>query len=87
MVVLLKASRVEGADTPDDQRLEVWLHIGADGIATGFTGKVEFGQATRTGFTQVIAEELDLPMDRVRIVMGDTDRVPFDDGTLCESFD
>ena len=57
LVVLLQTSSLEGADTPDEQRLEVWLHVGADGMVTGFTGKVEFGQATRTGFTQVIAED------------------------------
>jgi nicotinate dehydrogenase subunit B len=83
LIVLLRTTRLAGADADDDQRLEVWLHIGADGIATGFTGKVEFGQATRTGFTQLIAEELDLPMDRVRVIMGDTDRVPFDNGTYA----
>lgn len=83
LVVLMRPPILAGAEAVDDQPLEAWLHLGADGIATGFTGKVEYGQGIRTGFAQVIAEELDLPLDRVRIVMGDTDRVPFDAGTYA----
>jgi isoquinoline 1-oxidoreductase len=83
LVILLMAPRLEGAGAADEQPLEAWLHLGEDGIATGFTGKVEYGQGLRTGFAQVIAEELDLPLDRVRLVMGDTDRVPFDAGTYA----
>lgn len=89
LVVLVEGTFVESAvalqaaDAADHRRLEVWLHIGPDSIATGYTGKVEFGQATRTAFAQVIAEELELPIEGVRIVMGDTDRVPFDAGTYA----
>ncbi|MCS7468659.1 molybdopterin-dependent oxidoreductase [Stieleria sp. ICT_E10.1] len=83
LIVLARPASVGGAVSPEDPRLEVWLHVGSDGIATGFTGKVEYGQSTRTGFIQVIAEELDLPLDRVQLIMGDTDRVPFDAGTYA----
>src|SRR5205085_5847881 len=35
-----------------------WLHVGADGAVTAFTGKVELGQNIRTSLAQVVAEEL-----------------------------
>ena len=64
------------------QRLEQRIAIGPDGTITAFSGKVEFGQGIRTGFTQIVADELDVPIDRVQVVMGDTDRSPYDWGTF-----
>ena len=60
------------------------IHIGKDGAITVMTGKVEGGQGARTELTQAAAEELGLPPDRVRLVMGDTDLVP-DDGITAGS--
>jgi len=59
-----------------------WIHIDEDGRITVFTGKVEVGQNTRTTLTQSVADELHVPLSSVRIVMGDTDVVPFDMGTF-----
>lgn len=59
-----------------------WLHIGEDGAVTVFTGKVEVGQDIRTSLTQAVAEELGVPPARITLVMGDTDRVPYDAGTF-----
>lgn len=59
-----------------------WLHIGKDGLVTVFTGKAEVGQNIRTSLTQVVAEELHLPVDRISVVMGDTARTPYDMGTF-----
>jgi isoquinoline 1-oxidoreductase len=59
-----------------------WIHIDEDGRITVFTGKVEVGQNTRTTLTQSVADELHVPMSSVRLVMGDTDVVPFDMGTF-----
>ncbi|MEY2409228.1 MAG: nicotinate dehydrogenase subunit [Verrucomicrobiota bacterium] len=56
------------------------LHIGADGLITVFTSKVEAGQGARTQLTQAAAEELHVPVERVRLVMGDT-AGPDDGGT------
>jgi isoquinoline 1-oxidoreductase len=67
---------------PLPQEIGAWLHIGADGVVTGYTGKVELGQNIRTSLTQVIADELRLPLDRIRLVMADTALVPFDMGTF-----
>ncbi len=59
-----------------------WLHIEADGSITAFTGKAEVGQNVRTSLAQAVADELRLPVERVRLVMSDTVRVPYDRGTF-----
>ena len=56
------------------------LHIGADGIITVLTSKVEVGQGSRTQLTQAAAEELMVPVERIRLIMGDT-AGPDDGGT------
>jgi nicotinate dehydrogenase subunit B len=52
-----------------------------DGSFTVYTGKVELGQGARTELTQAVAEELRVPVGRIRLVMGDTDLCPDDGGT------
>ena len=59
-----------------NRMLSAWLAINADGTATVFTGKVELGQGILTALAQIAAEELDLPLARVRIISGDTGRTP-----------
>jgi len=59
-----------------NRRLDSWLRINADGTATVFTGKVELGQGILTALHQIAAEELDLPLDRITMVSGDTGRTP-----------
>ncbi len=59
-----------------------WLHIGTDGTVTVFTGKVEIGQDARTSLAQAAADELRVPFESVRMVMGDTDLTPYDAGTF-----
>ena len=69
-----------GGRAPQD--VSAWLHIGEDGVVTVYTGKVEVGQNSRTALSQVVAEELRVPIESVRMVMGDTQRVPPDGGTV-----
>ncbi len=59
-----------------------WIHIGADGKARAFIGKVEVGQGTRTALSLLVSEELRLPLDAVELTMGDTDVCPWDMGTF-----
>ena len=64
-----------GADTaasPSPSRLDAWLRIDRDGNVHVFSGKTEIGMGVETGYTQIIAEELDVPVSRVIFVMGDT---------------
>ncbi|MBI3923308.1 MAG: xanthine dehydrogenase family protein molybdopterin-binding subunit [Armatimonadetes bacterium] len=71
-----------GSGGAASQDLGAWLHIGEDGVATVYTGKVELGQNIRTSLAQAVAEELRVPPKSVQLVMGDTDLVPFDMGTF-----
>jgi CO/xanthine dehydrogenase Mo-binding subunit len=75
------AGRRAGPGVTLPQEIGAWLHIGEDGQVTAYTGKVEVGQGIRTALTQVIAEELPVPLASIRLVMGDTDWSPFDGGT------
>jgi nicotinate dehydrogenase subunit B len=71
-----------GFGAPMPKELGAWLHVGEDSNVTVYTGKVEIGQNIRTSLTQVVAEELHLPIARIRLVMADTQLVPFDMGTF-----
>jgi CO/xanthine dehydrogenase Mo-binding subunit len=75
-----------GARRPLDhkipQEIGAWLHIGADGQVTVYTGKVEMGQNIRTSLSQAVAEELRVPLNSIRMVMGDTEQTPVDLGTF-----
>jgi CO/xanthine dehydrogenase Mo-binding subunit len=79
----LDASTASGQEPPRlpgslqaNRKLDGWIRIDADGMATVFTGKVELGQGILTALSQIAAEELDLPLSRIRIVSGDTGRTP-----------
>lgn len=68
-------------DPVPSSQVGAWIHIGEDNIVTVFTGKVEVGQNIRTSLTQHVAEELNITPSSIKMVMGDTDLVPFDNGT------
>jgi isoquinoline 1-oxidoreductase len=55
------------------------LHIGADGVITVLTGKVEGGQGSRTEISQTAADELRVPLSQIKLIMADTELCP-DDG-------
>jgi len=73
-------ARRRGDSLPKE--IDAWLHIGESGQVTVYTGKVEVGQNIRTSLTQAVAEELKVPMEKIELVMGDTQLVPFDMGTF-----
>jgi len=56
----------------DAHALDSWIQVASDGSVTACVGKIEAGMGISTAFTQVVAEELDVPMARVTLVMGDT---------------
>ena len=64
------------------REIDAWLHIGENGKVTVYTGKVEVGQNIRTSLSQGVAEELRLPIEKIEMVMGDTQLTPFDMGTF-----
>ena len=59
-----------------------FLRIGEDGRVTCFTGKIEMGQGPITSLPQMLAEDLEVPLDSIDIIMGDTDLCPWDAGTF-----
>ena len=59
--------------TPD---LDAWIRIDATDTVTVFTGKVEIGQGLKTAIAQLAAEELDVTLDRIRVIMADTALTP-----------
>ena len=69
-----------GAGLPED--FNAFLRIGEDGRVSGFSGKVEYGQGVVTSLAQELAEELDVTLESVDMVMGDTELCPWDMGTF-----
>lgn len=67
--------------TPD---LDAWIAFNSDETVTLYTGKMEMGQDLRTSIAMIGAEELDVSLDRVRVVMADTERSP-DEGYTASS--
>ena len=65
--------------------LQAWLRVNADGTVTLLVGKVELGQGILTAVAQICADELDVNLERVRIISGDTAQVP-DEGVTAGSF-
>ena len=61
---------------PPEDQIDSWIAIAEDGHATLFTGCCELGTGSSTGLMQIMAEELDLPFERVRLVGPDTNRTP-----------
>ncbi len=59
-----------------------FLRIGENGRVSLFTGKIEMGQGVVTSLGQMLADELDVSLDAVDMVMGDTDLCPWDMGTF-----
>jgi nicotinate dehydrogenase subunit B len=58
----------------DPTSLDSWLAITPDGLITFYTSKVEIGTGTITALAQIVAEELDVPVERIKMDSGDTSR-------------
>ena len=84
VVVSLGPDALEGQERrrgyPSD--VNAYLRIGADGRVTVFSGKIEMGQGVMTSLAQMLAEDLGVPLESIDMVMGDTDRCPWDMGTF-----
>jgi isoquinoline 1-oxidoreductase len=69
-----------GRELPDD--FNAFLRVGEDGRVACFTGKIEMGQGVVTSLAQMLADELEVALGSVDMVMGDTDLCPWDMGTF-----
>ena len=52
--------------------VDSFLAIDSKGGVTCYSGKVDLGTGTDTALRQIVAEELDVPFNRVKVIMGDT---------------
>jgi len=65
-------SMAEPAADADPRELDSWLAIAPDGTVTVYSGKVDLGTGVETALAQIVAEELDVPFNKVQMVSLDT---------------
>ena len=68
----------------DPVKLDSWIAVANDGTVTAYTGKCDLGQGMLTAQTQLVAEELCVPLERVKLIQCDTAVTP-DQGTTSGS--
>jgi len=68
----------------DPKKLDSWIAVSSDGTITAYTGKCDFGQGMFTVQTQLVAEELCVPINKVKLIQCDTSIAP-DQGTTSGS--
>lgn len=64
---------------------EILLAVWDDGSVTALNGHVDLGTGIRTALSQIVADELDVALDRVCMVLGDTTRVPNQGPTIASA--
>ncbi|APW39918.1 aldehyde dehydrogenase [Rhodoferax koreense] len=64
---------------------EVLLAVWDDGSVTALNGHVDLGTGIRTALSQIVAEELDVAMDSIHMVLGDTARAPNQGATIASA--
>lgn len=65
--------------------VEILLALWDDGSANGLGGKVDLGTGIATALGQLVAEELELPFERVVMLLGDTGRAPNQGPTIASA--
>jgi nicotinate dehydrogenase subunit B len=70
----------QGFNGASSTQLDAWIAIATDGSVTAYTGKCELGQGLQTAQMQLVAEEIGVPLNRVRLIQCDTAITP-DQGT------
>jgi CO/xanthine dehydrogenase Mo-binding subunit len=75
------AQTVPGADRflgkpLDPDVVDAYLAVHADGSVTIFVGKVDIGTGGRIAMRQLVGEELDIPLERIAMIEGDTALTP-----------
>jgi carbon-monoxide dehydrogenase large subunit len=72
--------KAHGFDRGGWESAQVRMH--SDGKVTLFSGSMAQGHGHSTSFAQIVGDVLQIPMDHIDVVQGDTDRVPFGHGTF-----
>lgn len=63
----------------------LFIAVCDDGRVYGFNGHVDLGTGVRTALAQIVAEELDLPMEQLTLVLGDTASTPDQGPTIASA--
>src|SRR5213593_1226915 len=72
-VLAIRSAYAQGARPPlVPNELASYIAVNADGSVSAFFGKMDMGQGLFVAIGQMVAEELDVPFDRVTVLMGDT---------------
>ncbi len=74
-----------GSQLVPKDKVESFIAITAEGNVVACNGHVDLGTGLRTAFTQIVADELYVPMERVTMVLGDTDRTPNQGPTIASA--
>ncbi|TDT90300.1 nicotinate dehydrogenase subunit B [Azorhizobium sp. AG788] len=86
LAILRPAQHVKGlvpTAPPPEGALDLFLFLDDDGRTLAFNGHVDLGTGIRTALAQIVAEELDLPLDRVTMVLGHTGGTPNQGATIA----
>jgi len=74
-VLQYTSSPAQGVPTivgPHPSALDTWIKIDENGSVVANSGKMDCGQGLDLAMSQIVAEELDVPLDMVRVTLGDT---------------
>ncbi|MBV9237731.1 MAG: molybdopterin-dependent oxidoreductase, partial [Xanthobacteraceae bacterium] len=72
-VLAIGEARAQGARPPlTPDQLSSYIAVNADGTVAAYFGKMDMGQGLFVAIGQIVAEELDVPFGRVKVIMGDT---------------
>nr|WP_110947075.1 molybdopterin cofactor-binding domain-containing protein [Pseudomonas bohemica] len=74
-----------GTPTVKPKELGLFIAVDQDNTVYAFNGHVDLGTGIRTSLAQIVAEELDLQMDQVTMVLGDTERAPNQGATIASA--
>ncbi len=83
VVELQEAPEEPPVRSPDNPGIDYrqWLVVEADGSVTAYTCRVEIGQGLETLLYNVLSQGMELPTDKIRVVLGDTELCPADGPT------
>lgn len=70
-----------GLKEEDVPGFNAFLRVKEDGRVDCYSGKIEMGQGVNRSLAQALADELEVDLAQVDMIMGDTDLCPHDDGT------
>src|SRR4051794_4070881 len=73
---------ITGADTGLGAAESASLEVHPDGTATVLTGTSPHGQGHATTWAMLASEQLGIPVEKITVIHGDTDRIPRGGGTM-----